>query len=1127
MAIDQQALALLFYRELEKIAQNEALDQQGRIEACYQLAHLVFQEVTRPERLVFTTHFARIAYTAHKYQLDKTLLYYLHQFRRKARKHSAREAPAVLQLGYRVVRDTIEALWQCPPPPELLGLAPDHWPLELRPPQVTAFMPKLRVLAVADEPEHEQLLARSNDEPERVIRIQYNLPERNDYLQPTIELLRKVVGFPVVLNLLDVEIDAAGLFRPRAIVVDPDYLMDVSAVAECYKGAEIDPWSYLLNKFLPFENTLPRLLGNLANFFLDELMTDPNASFPELRRRIFALQPLAFCLFNDQQIRELMGHSQKHFIHLKQLILQGFEQEGIMPADCYLEPSFYSETYGLQGRLDLLHRPARGGRTAIVELKSGKPFMTNIHGISSNHFIQTALYDLLIRSAFGTESDPASYILYSGVDERHLRFAPAGKAQQFEALQLRNQLAAIDRLMGQLGQGEGSLCEQADRLFGRLSLARYPQLKGFARDNIALFESAWKGLNTVEKSYFAAFAGLTAREHALAKTGVQAQDKINGLASLWLDEPEDKEQNFEWMAGLQMAVNHAREPEPLLTLVRTERTNPLANFRVGDIAVLYPAVQEGAGALMHQIFKCTIVAIDPGQVTVRLRSRQFNDRLFREQPEWNIEHDLLDSSFLTYYRSLFAFAQCSPARRALLMGIQAPAQAAPTHISWPEELSPQQQTILSQVVAAPDYFLLWGPPGTGKTSQMLHHLVRYLLEHTHEHLLLLAYTNRAVDEICESITRIEHPEAQQYLRIGSRDGTAEAYRHRLLQTQSEGISSRRDLVALLEHSRLIVGTVASMTGKPELLQLKKFSRLIIDEASQILEPGLMGLLAHFDRWTLIGDHRQLPAVVAQPEEDSRVQDPALRKLGFHNLRDSLFERLYRQCQQHQWHWAYAQLNHQGRMHQDIMQFPGAHFYDHQLHILPGSLGQRQQQALNWALPAQPQETDRWLCRKRLLFVPTDIDQSSPTLKTNQYEAHWIGQWVESCVRLYEANQRAITPASIGIITPYRAQIALIRQALHLRNLHHLPITIDTVERYQGGARDIILISLCTNSARQMSSLSSLSYEGVDRKLNVAMTRAREHLLILGNPALLQQSPIYQRLLEYCYAEGSWMDTHVI
>ena len=107
----------------------------------------------------------------------------------------------------------------------------------------------------------------------------------------------------------------------------------------------------------------------------------------------------------------------------------------------------------------------------------------------------------------------------------------------------------------------------------------------------------------------------------------------------------------------------------------------------------------------------------------------------------------------------------------------------------------------------------------------------------------------------------------------------------------------------------------------------------------------------------------------------------------------------------------------------------------------------------------------------------------------------------------------MTVKSIGIITPYRAQIAQIRQQLMIENIDVDNLTIDTVERYQGGARDIILISLCTNNLSQLDSLVSLSEEGVDRKLNVALTRARKHLVILGNRQLLMSNTIYGDLIK--------------
>lgn len=1114
-----QQLALLLYRELYKIRTQEGLTAADQTAACLQLLQLIFQEATRREKLPFTTHFARMAYAAHKYSLPKSLQYYVHQFRRLARNAEVQGEERTVDLGVKVVADLILAIWRQAPRAEIAAVLPLEWPMPMQEVEIAAFREVVRVLVLEDDEKQQQLVARDEEYPDREVRIQYHLADRNELFDPTIKLIRQVTGFPVVLNVLDVEVGVDTVYRPRAFVLEPDFLIDVSGVAECFHGKITHPWGYLLKKFLPFEQTVPLMLGNVANFFLDELMNDPEVTFKSLAGKIFNLNPVAFCLFSDRQIREMMGKAQGHFVRLKQMVSYGFQQEGMDNDFCYLEPTFYSERYGLQGRLDLLYRsPQFKGRTVIVELKSGKPYQPNLHGISPNHYIQTVLYDFLVRSAYGSKTNVGCYILYSSQEERPLRFAPAIKAQQYEALQLRNQLLAIEYLLEQLGISDETLLSQTRRLFGKLRADKYPHLKGFAARDLEIFTQVFYRLSPLEQSYFGAFAGFIAREHRLAKTGVQGMERMNGLASLWLDHPLDKEQNYQRLAQLKLAVNKTKEEEPILILLRGEHTNTLANFRVGDIAVLFPFTEDGKGVLAHQVFKCTILALDQEQVTVRLRSKQFNDRLFYEQEYWTIEHDLLDSSINAYYRGLFEWAQSTPDRRQLLLGGRAPAKPeAVATGTWPSLLTNEQAELLDKMLAAPEYFLLWGPPGTGKTSVMLNHLVKHLMENTDENILLLAYTNRAVDEICESIEAIGDHLRGQYLRIGSNYGTHPLYQDQLLQSAIKGIHTRKGLLELIEQRRIFVGTVASLANKTDLFQLKKFQRIIIDEASQILEPLLMGLLGRFKQWILIGDHRQLPAVVTQSTELTRVRDEALRESGISDLSQSLFERLYLKCQAQGWNWAYGQLTHQGRMHQDIMQFPAQTFYQGQLHCLPEDTVHytHQQRAVEWKLPPDANALEQVLCQKRLVYLPTPVDTESVTLKTNVHEARMLVDLVKACERLGKENGKPLAPGTIGIITPYRAQIAQIRSMLEEELLAPDAYTIDTVERYQGGARDIILISLCTNAERQMQSLSALSAEGVDRKLNVAMTRARSHLVLLGNTAILESSSVYRELLDYC------------
>ena len=396
---------------------------------------------------------------------------------------------------------------------------------------------------------------------------------------------------------------------------------------------------------------------------------------------------------------------------------------------------------------------------------------------------------------------------------------------------------------------------------------------------------------------------------------------------------------------------------------------------------------------------------------------------------------------------------------------------------------------------------------------MLAEMVHYLLMNSTEQIILLAYTNRAVDEICEAIHDFA---SEDYLRIGSKQSCAPEYQQQLFETKIKAVKTRSNLQNILTQHRIFVSTIASIVNKPVLLEMKQFDTAIIDEASQILEPMLVGMLPHFKRFVLVGDHKQLPAVVLQDKEQSKVQETALQEIGLKNRRNSLFERLYEQAVQHQWHWAYDRLSHQGRMHRDICQFPSQFFYDQQLKLLPEevAIGAWQKEALSLKVNVQAKPLCQQLARHRVLFFDCPANRFHNP-KTNIHEAAMIGKLMEAFDQLYTDNNLSLAPQSIGIITPFRAQIAQIRATLSSYNNNYEQCTIDTVERYQGGARDIILISVCLNNSFQLESLISLSDdEKVDRKLNVALTRARKHLVLVGNEAMMRMDKRYSALLDW-------------
>jgi DNA replication ATP-dependent helicase Dna2 len=196
-----------------------------------------------------------------------------------------------------------------------------------------------------------------------------------------------------------------------------------------------------------------------------------------------------------------------------------------------------------------------------------------------------------------------------------------------------------------------------------------------------------------------------------------------------------------------------------------------------------------------------------------------------------------------------------------------------------------------------------------------------------------------------------------------------------------------------------------------------------------------------------------------------------------------------------------------------MAFSNSYFYGGFLKTLPeNTSGSLRQHAPLQIIHENPQtELEAKLSTSRMVYIPTLIDMDDGYRKTNRFEAKAVVETIKTYQILFGKNglQR-----SIGVITPYRAQIALIRDELLKAGLEPDNFTVDTVERYQGGARDVIILSLCLNTDTQLRSLMSLSDDGTDRKLNVALTRAREHLVVIGNPELMSGNNVYRKLIEW-------------
>ena len=266
----RKELARLFYKEILKIQPNDTLDSAAKVEALYRLLHSIFMEVTRDEKLQFTTLFARISFAFQKYNVPKQTQFYTHAFRKLARailhkgKNEKGELEIANELGLKVVADTILSFYEEMPPKELANILPTEVKYKGSPIDVKDFKSMARVVVMAIDEDKEELHVRDEITPSEITKVKYNIAERNENFNPTIRLVKRVFEFPITMNLIDVEIDNAGVYRPRGFVVEPDYLMDVSAVAECFKDFGAVPLFHLLKRFLPFVYTKYLMIGNLS-----------------------------------------------------------------------------------------------------------------------------------------------------------------------------------------------------------------------------------------------------------------------------------------------------------------------------------------------------------------------------------------------------------------------------------------------------------------------------------------------------------------------------------------------------------------------------------------------------------------------------------------------------------------------------------------------------------------------------------------------------------------------------------------------------------------------------------------------------------------------------------------------
>ena len=933
------------------------------------------------------------------------------------------------------------------------------------------------------------------------------------------------------------ELEKEVLF-PELIILEPDYLINVTTIASCFESYAESPFVNLVNKIKPQANSMPIHLGNLAGQLLDDTVHEREIDLDDSLKSYVNANALKMIscpelISNYPQFKQdaqIQKHNIKHLIGEALPNVIGNYDKG----DVILEPSFFSEVLGIQGRLDFLYQ--KDGNVTIIEQKSGKGEYVRFSPDPSTpiaketHTIQVLLYRALFQYEFQTYSSQLKHImlLYSKYTNG-LLLVPQSPELLHRAIKMRNLLAWTEIMYARDGM----------KLLKTLTPEKLNKngLKGtlwdrYVRPQLSELLSPIQQASALEQAYYLRFLRFIQNELLLSKIGNKKKEN-SGFASIWHDTLEDKKSAGNIFDKLRIK-DFVCEDEAVSSVI-LEFTEPqsadAANFRIGDIVILYSYRQdEVPNACADMVIRASIVDMNVEVIELRLRNSQTASKVF-SKPDgtlWAIEHDMLESMTGALFSAMHGFLSGTKSRRDLILAQREPSVDASLTINGEYG---RFNTLVTRAKQARDIFLIIGPPGTGKTSFGLVNLLKEELTERDTNILLLSYTNRAVDEICSKLVEIRRSQPDfDFIRLGSDLSCSEEYREYLLSSRSAKVKGGNGVLNLIKGMRVFCGTTSSVNANMNLLSLKHFSLAIVDESSQILEPHLIGLLsAHnngrdaIDRFVLIGDHKQLPAVVQQTVEESIVDEPELNAIGLTDCRLSLFERLlsqFKTADGYDERFVYM-LTKQGRMHQYIGEFPNIAFYGGKLEIVP--LEHQQ-------LPYKEIETDngimKMLCSHRISFVASEQPRLSPSVKTNVIEAEMIAATVYHIYLLTKDNfDKDMT---VGVIVPYRNQISTVRNAIDRYGVDILhDITIDTVERYQGSQRDYIIYGFTIHQMYQLNFLTDNVFEEdgmiIDRKLNVAMTRARLNLVMIGNPKLLSMNVTFSRLMDFVRSKGGYFE----
>ena len=563
----------------------------------------------------------------------------------------------------------------------------------------------------------------------------------------------------------------------------------------------------------------------------------------------------------------------------------------------------------------------------------------------------------------------------------------------------------------------------------------------------------------------------------------------------------------------------------VVEITRREDKEVEHNFEYGRPVCFFKT--NGNGKPFYFNFSSTISYVQDDVMVVSLPS-PFALTEIQGETDLGIQLYFDETSYKTMFAALKEVLSAKGNRLAELRDILLGKSLAAKHELFPIRfpwLNSSQESAVNQVLAAKDVAIVHGPPGTGKTTTLVEAVYETL--HRENQVMVCAQSNTAVDWIAEKLvdrgvnvlrignpTRVNdkmlsftyerrfeaHPdyselwsirkairEIQSSFRKKSRS-ERDTERNRLSRLKYRATELEMKIDAeLFDEARVIACTLVGAANR--LLTTHHFTTLFIDEAAQALEAACWIAIGKADRVVLAGDHQQLPPTIKCLEAAREGLDQTLMQTIAVNKPEVV-----------------SLLNLQYRMNETIMRFPSRWFYHDQLKAAPEV---RERGILEWDTPIV------WTNTAGCEYL--EHQQEESLSRINKREAELLVLQLQVYIENISKERVLEEQIDFGVISPYKAQVYYLRSLIK-RNALFKPfrklITIHTVDGFQGQERDVILISLVrANEAGQIGFLSDL------RRMNVAITRARMKLIIIGDASTLSHHPFYRKLYQYIQEKG--------